>query len=76
MRAGPTPPRPADLYHLKPGNLSGAVVLGGTLAATLAGSWLSSREALLPWALGQITTRSFAPTLFTSLSAISPVSWR
>jgi omega-6 fatty acid desaturase (delta-12 desaturase) len=54
MRAAPTPPRPADLYHLKPGNLSGAVVLGGTLAATLAGSWLSSHEALLPWALGQI----------------------
>jgi omega-6 fatty acid desaturase (delta-12 desaturase) len=54
MRAGPTPPRPADLYHLRPGNPSGAVILGATLAATAAGSWLSSHDALLVWTLGQI----------------------
>jgi omega-6 fatty acid desaturase (delta-12 desaturase) len=53
MRAG-APPRSADLYHLKPGNLSGAVVLGGAVAATAAGAWLSSHDAALPWALGQI----------------------
>jgi omega-6 fatty acid desaturase (delta-12 desaturase) len=54
MRARPTSPRPVDLYHLKPGNLIGAVVLGATLAATAAGSWLSSHDAGLPWAFGQI----------------------
>ena len=53
MRAG-APPRSADLYHLKPGNLRGAVVLSGTLTATAAGSWLSSHDAVLPWAIGEI----------------------
>ena len=53
MRAG-APPRSADLYHLKPGNLSGAVILSGAVAATVAGSWLSIQDAVLPWTLGQI----------------------
>jgi acyl-lipid omega-6 desaturase (Delta-12 desaturase) len=54
MRAGTPPPRSADLYHLKPGNLSGAVIVSGALAATVAGGWLSSHDAVVPWALGQI----------------------
>lgn len=54
MRAATSPPRSADLYQLKPGNLSGAVIVAGTLAATAAGGWLSSHDAVLPWALGQI----------------------
>ena len=53
MRAD-TPPRSADLYHLKPGNLSGILVVGGTLAATVAGGWLSSHDAVFLWALGQV----------------------
>ena len=53
MRAD-TPPRSADLYHLKPGNLSGILVVGGTLAATVAAGWLSSHDAVFLWALGQV----------------------
>jgi omega-6 fatty acid desaturase (delta-12 desaturase) len=53
MRAG-APPCPADLYHLKPGNLRGAAVLSGAVAGTAAGLWLSSHDAVLPWALGEI----------------------
>jgi hypothetical protein len=48
------PRRSADLYHLKPGNLSGAIVLGGTVAVTAAGGWLSRHDAVVPWAVGQI----------------------
>jgi fatty acid desaturase len=54
MRAGAAPPRPADLYHLKPGNLRGAIVLGGTVAVTAASVWLSRHDAVAPWAAGQI----------------------
>jgi acyl-lipid omega-6 desaturase (Delta-12 desaturase) len=54
MRAGTRPPRSADLYHLQPGNLSGAVVCGGTVAATAAGIWLSSHDTGPRWAVGQI----------------------
>jgi omega-6 fatty acid desaturase (delta-12 desaturase) len=53
MHAGGPPPRSADLYHLRPGNLTGTVVLGGTVAATVTGGWLSAQGALL-WALGQV----------------------
>jgi len=54
MRSEAPPPRSADLYHLKPGNLSGAFILSGTVAVTAAGGWLSSHDAVLPWAVGQI----------------------
>lgn len=54
MRTGAHPPRSADLHHLKPGNLSGAIVVSGTVAATAVGAWLSVHDALLPWAFGQI----------------------
>ncbi len=54
MRAGATPPRSADLYHLKPGNLRGAVIVSAAVGATAAGIWLSSHEAALLWALGQV----------------------
>ncbi len=54
MRSEAPPPRSADLYHLKPGNLSGAVILSGTVAVTAAGGWLSTHDAVVPWAVGQI----------------------
>ena len=48
------PPRPGDLYHLKPANLAGAIVVTCTILATGGGLWLASRPDAAPWALGQL----------------------
>jgi acyl-lipid omega-6 desaturase (Delta-12 desaturase) len=53
MRAGGSPPRPADLYHLQPSDLTGAIVVAATMALTAAGTWLSTFNAVA-WTVGQI----------------------
>ena len=47
-------PRPAELQHLRPSNLAGALAVGGVGAATTAGIALALQPNLLPWAAGQL----------------------
>jgi omega-6 fatty acid desaturase (delta-12 desaturase) len=47
-------PRPAELQHLRPSNLAGALAVGGVAAATALGIALALQPRLLPWAAGQL----------------------
>ena len=63
MREGASPPHPSDLTHLKPADTTGCICLGGTVAATGAGIWLSAEGTAAAWIAGQ------------SLLAASLVEW-
>jgi acyl-lipid omega-6 desaturase (Delta-12 desaturase) len=47
-------PRPAELQHLRPSNLAGALAVGGVAAATALGVALALQPGLLPWTAGQL----------------------
>jgi acyl-lipid omega-6 desaturase (Delta-12 desaturase) len=47
-------PRPAELQHLRPSNLAGALAVGGVAAATALGIALALQPRLFPWAAGQL----------------------
>jgi fatty acid desaturase len=47
-------PRPAELQHLRPSNLAGALAVGGVAAATALGIALALQPRLFPWAVGQL----------------------
>jgi fatty acid desaturase len=48
-----TAPCPSDLSHLRPTDRQGLIVVGGAALWTASAIWLSTREAILWWALGQ-----------------------
>jgi acyl-lipid omega-6 desaturase (Delta-12 desaturase) len=48
------PPHPSELTHLRATNAAGWLCMGGTVAATIAGLWLSGLDLLLWWLVGQI----------------------
>ena len=50
---GPVAPCPSDLSHLRPSNREGLVVIAGAILWTTGAIWLSTRDAMLWWALGQ-----------------------
>ncbi|MEO7273749.1 MAG: fatty acid desaturase [Vicinamibacterales bacterium] len=52
----PTPPRPADLTHLKPSDPRGGCLVVSCLVLTLAGIALSLRGGAVSWAVGQALT--------------------
>ena len=47
-------PRPAELQHLRPSNLAGALAVGGVAADHGAGIALALQPRILPWAAGQV----------------------
>jgi fatty acid desaturase len=49
-----TAPCPSDLSHLRPTNRQGLIVLTGAALWTAAAIWLSTRDAMLWWAIGQV----------------------
>ena len=47
-------PRPAELQHLRPSNLAGALAVGGVAATTAVGIALALQPRLVLWAAGQL----------------------
>jgi fatty acid desaturase len=61
------PPRPADLLPLRPSNAAGAAAFATCAGVSVAGVWLSSQPAWLPWIAGQIAVAFAFVQWFTVL---------